>query len=263
MRSNRALDDGDDEMGLQHLKPAQRASLAELRPRLESVRALVRMRTDVPLDVAEVFKERVPKFADNFMNGGDDTMELKVGTLGDPTPSDDPTQTASTVETAAPVAVEPAPAEWERSLEPRSMMEARQLSKWMFESRMFSAYGSQQAVLSTMLLGRELGLPAMASLRSVHIIEGKHSLSADLMVALVLKSGLAEYFQMVESTDTICTFATQRKGAPEPTRLSYTIEQAKQANLLFVRPGKQPGNWQKIPKQMLRARCKSELARLE
>ena len=35
-----------------------------------------------------------------------------------------------------------------------------------------------------MLLGRELGLPVMAALRSVHIIEGKHSLSAELMVAL-------------------------------------------------------------------------------
>ena len=44
------------------------------------------------------------------------------------------------------------------------------------------------------LLGRELGMPAMASLRSVHNIKGKHALSAELMVALVLKSGLAEYF---------------------------------------------------------------------
>ena len=59
----------------------------------------------------------------------------------------------------------------------------------MHDSRMFSAYGTPQAVLSTVLLGRELGMPAMAALRSVHVIEGKHSLSADLMVALVLKSG--------------------------------------------------------------------------
>ena len=116
---------------------------------------------------------------------------------------------------------------------------------------------------STVLLGRELGLPAMAALRSVHVIEGKHSLSADLMVALVLKSGLAEYFQLVESTDAICTFETKRKGAPKETKLSYTIDQAEKAGLLFQRPGRQPGNWQKIPKQMLRARCKSELARLE
>ena len=136
------------------------------------------------------------------------------------------------------------------------MEDARQLAKWMHESRMFSAYGTPQAVLSTILLGRELGMPAMAALRSVHVIEGKHSLSADLMVALVLRSGLAEYFQLVESTDLICTFETKRKGAPKPQRLSYTIEQAQQAGLTR-------GNWQKLPKQMLRARAKSELARLE
>ena len=160
--------------------------------------------------------------------------------------------------------VGPAPPEWERGLEPRSMSDARQLAKWMHESRMFSAYGTPQAVLSTMLLGRELGMPAMAALRSVHIIEGKHSLSADLMVALVLKSGMAEYFQLVESTDKACTFETKRQGAPEAARsISYTIEQAKQAGLLAPTRSGKPSNWQKIPKQMLRARAKSELARLE
>ena len=49
------------------LKPAQLASLEELRPRLSAVRALVTMRTDVPLDVAEVFNERVPKATETFM----------------------------------------------------------------------------------------------------------------------------------------------------------------------------------------------------
>ena len=38
---------------------------------------------------------------------------------------------------------------------------------------------------------------------------------------------------------------------------------AEKAELLFVRPGKPPGPWHTIPKQMLRASCKSELARLE
>ena len=76
------------------------------------------------------------------------------------------------------------------------------LAKWsMNKSHMFSAYGSGEAVLSTILVGRELGMPAMASLRSIHNIKNKHSLSADLMVGLVLKSGMADYFRMVESTD--------------------------------------------------------------
>ena len=59
------------------------------------------------------------------------------------------------------------------------------------------------------------------------------------MVALVLKSGLAEYFQVIETTDKICTYETKRKDAPQPQRLSYTIEQAVQAGLLVPpRPGK-------------------------
>ena len=112
------------------------------------------------------------------------------------------------------------------------MHQAVRLAKRMHDSRMFDGYGTPQGVLSTVMLGRELGMPAMASLRSVHIIEGKHSLSADLMVALVLKSGLAEYFQMSESTDELCTFVTQRKGNPLPTSLTYTIDDAQKAGLL-------------------------------
>ena len=165
-----------------------------------------------------------------------------------------------------PVAVveQPAPVEWERSLEPRTMIDAWKLSQSLHKSHMFNGYGSPEAVLSTLLLGRELGLPAMASLRSVHIIKGKHSLSAALMVALVLKSGLAEYFTLIETTDKICTYETKRKGSPKPTRLSYTIEEAEVAGLLAPPlPDKEPGPWHKIPTPMLRARCSSGLARIE
>ena len=109
-----------------------------------------------------------------------------------------------------------------------------------------------------MLLGRELGMPAMGALRSVHIIEGKHSLSADLMVALVLKSGNGGVLPGGRiHRHQACTFETKRKGAPQPQRLSYTIDDAEKAGIA------RKGNWAKMPKQMLRARAKSELARLE
>ena len=298
------------------LKPAQLVSLHQLRPRLEAVRELVRMRTDVPLDIEAVFQPRVPKVVETFME--EDEMENEVNeptqetaeaysyTAGEspwatgvrdpakdivlgPKPADQPAPAVAVVEQAAPdkfehgpridprtlaleepkpaapvaVVEQPAPDEWDRVLEPRSMHEACLLAKRMHESRMFSAYGSPQAVLTTLLLGRELGLPAMASLRSVHIIEGKHSLSAELMVALVLKSGLAEHFTLIETTDAICTYETKRKGAAVQ-RLSYTIEQAGTAGLLAEpKPGKKPGPWLRMPDKMLRARCKSELARLE
>ena len=263
----RVIDSGDAP-----LLPSQLASLEELRPRLDNVRALVHMRTDVPLDVESVFEPRVPTVVGTFMEGEgevemktlqDHAQEMLGGGTASPmidtlhTETDTVAPEPEAIAVVKPELVEqPEPVEWERGLEPRSMHEACLLAKRLHDSKLFSGYGSPQSVLSTILLGRELGLPAMASLRSVHIIEGKHSLSAELMVALVLKSGLAEYFQLVESTDVICTFETQRKGAPEPQRLSYTIEQAQQAGLTR-------GNWQKIPRQMLRARAKSELARLE
>ena len=263
----RAIDDGDASV----LKPAQRASLEELRIRLDGVRDMVRMRTDVPLDIDAVWLPRFPKVAKDFMKGDEDEARREP-IVHDPGPGPSFPEAPRMVKPApveakpAPtvaVVEQPAPDEWERCLEPRSMNDAVRLAQRLHDSRMFSAYGTPQAVLSTLLLGRELGLPAMAALRSVHVIEGKHSLSADLMVALVLRSGMAEYFRLVETTDLICTYETRRKGTNDPQRLSYTIEHAEQAGLLYVRPGKQPGNWHKIPRQMLRARCKSELARLE
>ena len=283
-----AIDSGDA-----GLKRSQFASLEEFRPRLDAVRALVTMRTDVPLDVAAVFKPRVPKAAETFMEDDMDeepeTVESE-GTAGPVsltdlgiTPRSDGRVSATVAEHASvalsalgpPIKVEPEPQpssetatalvpvvasepeEWDRRLEPRTMADATRLAWSMNKSHMFSAYGSGEAVLSTILVGRELGLPSMASLRSIHNIKNKHSLSADLMVGLVLKSGMADYFRMVESTDSVATFETNRKGDPEPTRLSFTIEQAEQADL--VKPN---GNWHKYRPQMLRARAKSELARL-
>ena len=67
----RAIDTGDA-----FLKAAQLDSLDELRPRLDAVRALVQMRTDVPLDVAQVFNERVPKAAAAFMEEDEMDEEL-------------------------------------------------------------------------------------------------------------------------------------------------------------------------------------------
>ncbi len=60
----------------------------------------------------------------------------------------------------------------------------------------------------------------------MHIIENKPCLSADAMRALVLKSGLAEYFRCKERTDTKATFETKRRGDPEPQSLTFTIDAA-------------------------------------
>jgi len=155
----------------------------------------------------------------------------------------------------------PAPVEFERQLEPRSLGQAFQLANQMYQARMFNGYGTAQAVLSTVLAGRELGLQAIASLRAFHVIEGKHALAADAMRGLVLRSGAAKYFRIVERTAEIATFETWRKDEPEPVRLSYTIAEGRAA---FVGDDLKwsKSSWGKHPADMLAARASSKLARL-
>ncbi len=148
------------------------------------------------------------------------------------------------------------PTSFERQLEPSSISEAKDLANWMFQSKMFSAYGTPQAVLSTILAGRELGLQAMASLRAMHVVEGKQTFAADYIRSRVLQSGLVEYFRCTERTADHATFVIKRKGDPEMA-LTYTIEEAAKAGLV-----KPKGGWEKNPADMLVARASSKLARL-
>ncbi len=154
----------------------------------------------------------------------------------------------------------PAPAEFERQLEPRSFAQANQLAQAMFQSRLFSAYGTQQGVLATVLAGREMGMSAMASLRAFHIVEGKPTMAADLIRALVLKSGLAEYFRCTERTAERATFVTKRRGEPEMS-LTYTIAEGRAA---FAKGDDKwaASGWGRNPADMLVARAGSKLARL-
>jgi hypothetical protein len=110
-------------------------------------------------------------------------------------------------------------------------------------------------VLAIIMAGRELGLAPMAALRSLNVIDGKPVLNADGMVAIVRSSGKCKRFEMIESSDKIATFETERVGE-SPKRLSWTIEQATRAKLT------NKDNWKNHPEAMLRARCKAALARL-
>jgi DNA polymerase-1 len=248
-----------------NFKPGIATSLKEFQPRMEQVKTLISLRADVDLPFEEIAVERVPQAVAAFVRMEDDDMDEQPLELTPPAdaPVDAVTSPAPAAD-AAPSAIArrdvevlPAPKDWERGLDPRSMKEARVLATDMYESRMFSAYGTPQAVLSTVMVGRELGLPAMASLRCVHVIEGKHSLAASLMVALVLKSGLAEYFEPVSFSDTEATFVTKRKGGRREISLTHTFEMAKAAGLVKDKSG-----WVKNPVDMLVARASARLARM-
>ena len=254
------------------VKPSEVASLKEFGSRWETVRALVSLRYDADVPFDEVLVERVTKETAAFLaeaEGDDEMGETMEETEKVIQP--DGTVTTQTVETkTAPTPAQPktdilsdviaaTPVEWDRQLEPRSMSDAFKLAAHMHSSRLFSAYGSPDAVLSTILAGRELGMPAMVSLRAFHIVEGQPRLSAEALRARVIASGKAKFFRCTERTAQRATYETQRGDDPVRT-LTYTIEEARAAwpkdDAKFAASG-----WGKNPSDMLVARSSSKLAR--
>ncbi len=144
-----------------------------------------------------------------------------------------------------------------RAFEPTNIEQAVSLAKTLFASGLLPrAVNKPEAAFAIIVAGRELGLTAFQSLRGIHIIEGKPTLAADTMLALALQSDKCEYFQCLDTTAEVAMYETQRRGAPGPTRISFTMNQARAAGVT----GKD--NWRKYPDAMLRARCIAALARI-
>lgn len=117
-----------------------------------------------------------------------------------------------------------------------------------------TTYRRAESASMVLLTGRELGLGPMASLRGIHDVNGKPVLAADLMVAVVRRSGLCRMWRVVESTPTRCEIATRRVGEEHDESCVWTAEDARRA-------GCGGATWQKFPRQMLSHRCAAELAR--
>jgi len=108
-----------------------------------------------------------------------------------------------------------------------------------------------------LMTGRELGLAPMQSLRGIYVVDGKPTLSADMMVAVIRKSGQCETWRVVESTAERCTITTRRKGESADASRTWTRADADRAGVTHKDP------WRKYPAAMLRHRCAADLARQE
>lgn len=140
--------------------------------------------------------------------------------------------------------------------EKQSIEQMMVLSKALASSELLPAIMQKKEanVLFAIMAGAELGLSPMASIRGIHVIKGKPTLAADTMVAVVMRSGLCEYFRLVEETETQCTYETKRTNNADPSRYTYTAADQETAGLVA-------DSHLTHPKAMRRARCKSILAR--
>jgi len=109
--------------------------------------------------------------------------------------------------------------------------------------------------LAIALKGRELGLPMMQSITSIYVIDGKPTVSAELMAALVFMRIPGAILRCIETTDRIATYEAARPG-DKILKMSYTYDDAVRAGITSK------DNWKKYPAAMLRARCCSAICRV-
>lgn len=141
--------------------------------------------------------------------------------------------------------------------EPEDFSQVWALAHWLQNSQLIPSAlrGKPADLLIVIATGRELGLSPMQSLRSLHVVDGKPGMSAELIAARIRSSKVCRYLRLVESTDEIATYVTQRVEDDTPTTISFTIEEARSMGLA----GKD--NYRKQAATMLRARCISKTGR--
>lgn len=112
--------------------------------------------------------------------------------------------------------------------------------------------GSAAATAATILYGREIGIPPITALQTMHVINGRVGMAAELMRAQVLAAG--HDLEIVESTTALCRMRGRRRGSETWATVQWSKGDAQQAGL-------SGDGWRKYPRQMLLARCSAELCR--
>lgn len=113
--------------------------------------------------------------------------------------------------------------------------------------------GKLPEILACIATGRELGLGDLESLRMIYIVDGKPTLSAEVMTKLARRQGHSIQAEYGEGRVTV---HGKRADNGDEMTVTWTMSMAKRAGL----DGK--ANWTKYPESMLWARAVSQLARM-
>lgn len=136
---------------------------------------------------------------------------------------------------------------------PLTIQDTVNLAEHFARSGYFKDASDVSKAVVKIVAGQELGIPAMAAMTGIHLIEGKPALSAGLVSALVLRSGRYSY-RVIRSDDAGCELEWLSDGQVIG-RSAFTMEEAKRAGV----GGKQ--NWQRYPSDMCFARAVTRGAR--
>lgn len=113
---------------------------------------------------------------------------------------------------------------------------------------------SAENAMTRVLHGMEVGLPPMASIQSIAVINGRPVIWGDAAIGLVRASGKAEYIREFEETrdgalTAVCI--THRIGEPEPTERTWSAKDEATAGLA------EKDIHKKFPKRMRQMRARA------
>lgn len=145
---------------------------------------------------------------------------------------------------------------------PEPIMDHQSLELMLDQAERYVASGllpasikTPQQALIIMAQGRELGIPSTVALRGIVVVQGKPTCSAELMMALVHRTYGQSAMRVFRTDNEACTVQYRQQGWDGVSEYTFTMDDAKRANLL-----KNP-TWNQYPAAMLRARAISATVR--
>ena len=142
-------------------------------------------------------------------------------------------------------------------MELRSFDEVWRFAQCLAKSKL-APRGLEQAeqIVIALQMGFELGLPPMAAIQTIAVINGRPMVFGDGPLAVCRSSGVFDEKAFVETIEKkgnvlTATCTCQRKGGNPVTRI-FDLEDAKTADLLT-----KPGPWKQYPRRMLQMRARA------
>ncbi len=135
---------------------------------------------------------------------------------------------------------------------PSTLTEAVEVAKLLASSGLLPKQydGNVGAVLVAMQMGAEVGLPPMAAIQNIAVINGRPSLWGDAMLAVCMAH--PKWGGIEESGDAkTATCTVWRKGDEKPRTVTFTIEDARTAGLA------NKDTYKQYPARMLQMRARA------
>lgn len=232
-----------------------------------TARKLIGLVSTVPISFDDIYADRVVKPLVNL-----EEKPVEESKTPAPEPEGEPETIAigELVELPKPANDTKAVAAPNPQLQPNSVQDAYWLAKAMLNSRLYTKFGNAEAILATMIRGKEMSFPVMTSLDMFHVIQGRPTLTANAIQTLAERHPDCEYIRLVDGSDVRAKWETKHRKHAGPTILEYTIQDAVAAGIATLEPATPPpankkddrGQWDKRRKEMLRKTAMVQLVRM-